>query len=80
MNKQNVVSTRVSDDVLALIDRIAVARDRSRAWVLATLVERAARDEIAFHDFVEQGQAGPWLSHEELLADLAMRKQSRQAA
>jgi predicted transcriptional regulator len=55
MSKQNVISARVSDEVLAKIDRIAELRDRSRAWIVSTLIEAAARDELEFREFLQAG-------------------------
>jgi predicted transcriptional regulator len=51
----NVITARVSDEVLAMIDRLAEGRDRSRAWIVARLVEDAARKELDFRDFIQVG-------------------------
>jgi predicted transcriptional regulator len=55
MSNKNVISARVSDDVLAMIDRIAAMRDRSRAWIVSHLLENAAREEMEFRDFLQVG-------------------------
>lgn len=52
---KNVITTRVSDDVLAMIDRLAASRDRSRAWIVNKLVDEAAKRHIEFDDFVQVG-------------------------
>lgn len=51
----NVITARVSDNLLSQIDRLAQKHDRSRAWVVAKLVEGAARKEIEFLDFIQEG-------------------------
>ncbi len=51
----NVITTRVSDDVLAMIDRLAIERERSRAWIVGRLIEDAVRKQIEFEDFVQEG-------------------------
>lgn len=55
MSKHNVISARVSDEVLEMVDRIAELRDRSRAWIISTLIELAARDELEFREFLQAG-------------------------
>lgn len=55
MSKHNVISARVSDEVLEMIDRIAELRDRSRAWIVSTLIETAAREELEFREFLQAG-------------------------
>jgi predicted transcriptional regulator len=51
----NVITARVSDEVLAMIDRLASSRERSRAWITSRLIEAAARKEIEFADFIQEG-------------------------
>ncbi len=66
----NVITTRVSDDVLAMIDRLAISRERSRAWIVSRLVESAASKEIEFVDFIQAGvdsiERGEGISQEEM--------------
>ncbi|MEQ1725003.1 MAG: hypothetical protein ABL882_03635 [Sphingopyxis sp.] len=82
--KPHVVSTRISDDVLAMVDRIAAERERSRAWVLAALIERAASHEAAFIDFIDEGRAsidrGDFVTHEQLLEELQALADQKRAA
>ena len=54
----NVISTRVSDEVLTIIDRLASGRERSRAWIAGRLIEKAAKDAIAFDAFLQDGIDG----------------------
>jgi predicted transcriptional regulator len=51
----NVITARVSDEVLAMIDRLASSRERSRAWIVNKLVDEAAKRQIEFDDFVQVG-------------------------
>ena len=68
----NVVTARVDDKLLAQIDRLAPSRDRSRAWIVAKLVEAAARKEIELLDFIQEGidsiERGEYYTQEEVEA------------
>jgi predicted transcriptional regulator len=50
-----VVSTRVSDDVLAKIQQLAESHERSRAWVVNRLVEDAVRRVTELEAFLQEG-------------------------
>ena len=80
----NVVTARISDDVLALVDRLADSRDRSRAWIIAKLIESAARKQIEMDDFIQVGEddiaAGRTIPHEELVEHIMNRRKQRAAA
>lgn len=77
----NVITARVSDDILAMIDRLAVSRDRSRAWIVNKLVDEAAKRQIEFDDFVQVGlddiAAGRTHTQEEMESWFEARKASR---
>lgn len=81
MGKHNVISARVSDEVLALIDSLATARERSRSWVAAKLIEEAARRQSEFDAFIQVGlddiAAGRVHTQEEVEAWFAKRKAER---
>lgn len=68
----NVITARVSDELLVQIDRLAQSRDRSRAWVVAKLVEAATRKEIELLDFIQEGidsiERGEYYTQEEMEA------------
>jgi predicted transcriptional regulator len=55
MSKQNVISARVSDDVLAMVDRLAASKDRSRAWLVSRLLEKSVKEAVEFEDFIQTG-------------------------
>lgn len=78
---KNVITTRVSDDVLAMIDRLAKSRERSRAWIVNKLVDEAAKRQIEFDDFVEVGlddlTAGRVHTQEEMEKWFESRKANR---
>lgn len=84
MSKTAVITTRVDRETLDLLDRLAAAQGRSRAWVVARAVERQAKQEAEFLDFLQQGiddlDLGRSISHEELVERIKARPQSRQAA
>ena len=66
----NVVTARVNDDVLKMIDTLAAKRDRSRAWIVAKLIETAAREQNDFDAFIQVGidavERGDTLTQEEM--------------
>lgn len=80
----NVITARVSDDVLAMIDRLAASRERSRAWIVSRMVEQAAKKQIEFDDFVQVGlddlAAGRTIPHDELVNEIMERRKRRAAA
>lgn len=84
MAETTVVSARVDKETSALLDRIAVAQSRSRAWIVARLIERGARQEAEFLDFLKQGiddlDAGRVISHDELVERIRARARARRAA
>ena len=80
----NVITARVSDEVLAMIDRLATSRERSRAWIVSRMVEQAAKKQIEFDDFVQVGlddlAAGRTIPHDELVKEIMERRKHRAAA
>jgi predicted transcriptional regulator len=80
----NVVTARISDEALALVDRLASSRDRSRAWILAKLIESAAKKQVEMDDFIQVGlddiEAGRTIPHDEVVARIMERRFRRAAA
>ena len=76
-----VVTARIKDEVLADIDRIAEMRDRSRAWVLSRMIEKAVERELEFRAFIQEGvdaiERGEYYTQEEMEEWVAGLKQSR---
>jgi predicted transcriptional regulator len=70
----NVITARVNNDTLALVDRVAKAQGRSRAWFVSQAVQRAAESEADFMAFVQVGlddlDAGRTVPHEEIVSML----------
>lgn len=77
MSKQTVISARVDEETLALIDSAAQAQGRSRAWFVANAVKRVAESEADFAAFVQVGlddiAAGRTVPHEEVMAEIDAR-------
>jgi len=73
-SKTHVISCRVDDEMMATLDRIAEAHERSRAWIVHKLLTGAAREELGLIEDIEEGiadaDAGRVISHEELTARL----------
>jgi predicted transcriptional regulator len=84
MAKTEVLTTRVTPEIMAMVDRIAASKDRSRAWVVAWLVEEAASKHVEFLDFVQVGlddvAAGRTISHDDMMARLRDRWSTKKAA
>ncbi len=80
----NVISARVSDEVLAAIDRLADSQERSRAWIAARLLQTAVRKEIESLDFIKVGidsaDRGDVISQEEMEAWFKERSANRALA
>jgi predicted transcriptional regulator len=84
MTKSAVISCRVDEEMLAILDRLATAHDRSRAWIVHKLLTEAARAELKLLEDIEEGiadlDAGRSISHEELVTILEARYAGREAA
>ena len=76
-----VVTARIKDEVLADVDRIAEMRDRSRAWVLSRMIEKAVERELEFRSFIQEGvdaiERGEYYTQEEMEEWVEGLKQSR---
>ena len=83
MSKTAVITARVSEETLGLLDSIAAHHDRSRSWVIARAIELHAQREAEFIEFARKGvedlDAGRSITHEELV-DRIRARQTRQAA
>jgi predicted transcriptional regulator len=70
MSKSQVITARIDPEVMALVDRLATAQGRSRSWLAARAIEKMARAETAFMDFVKEGEdaiaRGEYLSQAEM--------------
>lgn len=70
MSKSQVITARIDPEVMELVDRIAAAQGRSRSWLAARAIEKMARTEAAFMDFVKVGEddiaAGRYLDQEQV--------------
>jgi predicted transcriptional regulator len=83
MSKNAVITARVDEETLALVDRVSKAHNRSRAWFVARAITEAARREAEFLAFVQEGidaaDRGELVPHEEVFARVRTRRH-RQAA
>lgn len=84
MNKTAVITARVDQETLDLVDTLATRTKRSRAWIVAEAIRRYVSDQTAFLDFVQEGlddlDEGRWISHEDLVRELKDRREKRHAA
>ena len=74
MPKSAIITARVDEEVMNLVDRVSKARGRSRAWFAANAIERAARQEAEFLEFLQEGidaaDRGEVVPHEQIVAEL----------
>ena len=74
MSKTAVVTTRLPEDTIALIDRVAAVRGQSRARFMSRVMTEAARREAEFLAFVQEGldelDRGEGIPHETVMAEL----------
>ncbi len=79
-----VVTTRLSEETLEIVDRLAAAQDRSRAWILSRMIEDEARRQAAFEAFIQEGEddieRGDFYTQEEMEAWAASQIDKRKKA
>lgn len=82
MSKSQVITARIDPEVMALVDRLAAAQGRSRSWLAARAIEKMARAETEFLDFVKEGEdaiaRGEYLTQEQMEEWIAERVRNRQ--
>jgi predicted transcriptional regulator len=78
MSKQSVISARVDAETLALVDEVASAYGRSRAWIVAEAVKRHVEQEREFLAFVQAGidevERGEYIEHEDMMLWIADKR------
>ena len=74
MSKTAVITARIDQETLALVDRVATAQGRSRSWFMSEAVRRVAESEADFLDFVQVGidaaDRGVLIPHDQVAAEL----------
>ena len=85
MSKTSVISCRVDEAMLATLDRLATAHDRSRAWVVNKLLVDAAAAELQLLEEIDEGiaavDAGDFCTPEAFVERLAaILEEDRRAA
>ncbi len=74
MSRTAVVTTRLDEETISLVDRVAAARGQSRSWFVSRVVAEAARREAEFLAFVQEGldelDRGEGIAHETVTAEL----------
>lgn len=83
MSKSVVISARIDEATAALLDQVAAAQGRSRAWLVAAAVRRMAEEEAAYLAYIQEGRdaiaRGDWVSHEEVMVWIAEKRKELQA-
>jgi predicted transcriptional regulator len=74
MSKSAVITARVDEETLALVDKVAKASGRSRAWFAAQAIREMAEREAEYLAFVQEGidaaDRGDLIPHEVVMAEL----------
>ena len=74
MSKNAVITARVDEETLALVDRVSKAHNRSRAWFVARAITEAAHKEAEYLAFVQEGidaaDRGDLIPHEEMVVKI----------
>lgn len=74
VSKSAVITARIDEETMALVDRVSRAHGRSRAWFAAQAIRKAAEQEAEFLAFVQEGiddiAAGRFVEHEAAMAEL----------
>lgn len=83
MSKSSVLTTRIDEETLALVDKVAQATGRSRAWIAAQAIREVAEREAKFLAFVQEGidaaDRGELIPHDEVFERLKARRRSKAA-
>lgn len=83
MSKPVVISARIDETTAALLDKVAAAQGRSRAWLVAAAVKRMAEEETAYLAYVQEGfdaiERGDFVPHEDVMAWVADKRKELQA-
>jgi predicted transcriptional regulator len=84
MSRSSVITARIDAETLALVDKIAAARGRTRSWFAAQAVRRVAEEDASLLAFVQARidatDRGELISQEEVFAHLRERRAQRAAA
>ena len=74
MSKSAVITARIDQETLEMVDRVAKARGRSRAWFAARAIEQVARSEADFLAVRQEGvddiEAGRIVEHDQVMTEL----------
>jgi predicted transcriptional regulator len=74
MNKSAVVTARLDEATLKLVDQVAKSQGRSRSWFVARAVQQAAESEAGFLALIQEGEdavaLGDIITHEDVMAEL----------
>jgi predicted transcriptional regulator len=78
MSKTAVITARLDEETLALVDKVAKAQGRSRSWFAAQAIRRVAESEAEFLAFVQVGidaaDRGELIPHDEVFREIRARR------
>ncbi len=78
MSKTSVITARLDQDTLDLVDKVAGAQGRTRSWFAAHAIREAAEREAEYLAFVQEGidaaDRGELTPHDEVFARLRARR------
>ena len=74
MNKSAVITARLDEETLKLVDRVAKSQGRSRSWFVARAVQQAAESEAGLLELIQEGEdavaLGNIFTHKDVMAEL----------
>ena len=74
MNKSAVITARLDEATLALVDQVAKSQGRSRSWFVARAVQEVAENEAELLALIREGEdavsLGNIITHKDVMVEL----------
>ena len=74
MNKSAVITARLDEATLKLVDQVAKSQGRSRSWFVARAVQEVAESEAELLALIQEGEdavsLGNIISHKDVMVEL----------
>ena len=74
MNRSTVITARLDEATLALVDQVAKSQGRSRSWFVARAVQEVAESEAELLALIQEGEdavsLGNIIAHKDVMVEL----------
>ena len=74
MNRSTVITARLDEATLALVDQVAKSQGRSRSWFVARAVQEVAENEAELLALIREGEdavsLGNIITHKDVMVEL----------